>query len=33
MTMGQILSLPMIIAGLWMLAVAYRRNEPTGNYA
>jgi len=32
-TMGQILSLPMIIAGLWMLAVAYRRKEPSGNYA
>jgi len=33
MTMGQILSLPMIVAGLWMLAVAYRRNQPSGNYA
>jgi len=33
MTMGQILSLPMIIAGIWMLAVAYRRREPSGNYA
>jgi phosphatidylglycerol:prolipoprotein diacylglycerol transferase len=32
-TMGQILSLPMIVAGLWMLAVAYRRNQPSGNYA
>jgi phosphatidylglycerol:prolipoprotein diacylglycerol transferase len=32
MTMGQILSLPMIVAGLWLLAVAYRRNEPSGNY-
>jgi phosphatidylglycerol---prolipoprotein diacylglyceryl transferase len=31
-TMGQLLSLPMIIAGLWMLAVAYRRNQPSGNY-
>jgi len=31
-TMGQILSLPMIIAGLWMLAVAYRRNEHSGNH-
>ena len=31
-TMGQILSLPMIVAGLWMLAVAYRRNERSGNY-
>jgi phosphatidylglycerol:prolipoprotein diacylglycerol transferase len=32
-TMGQILSLPMILAGLWMLAVAYRRHQPSGNYA
>jgi len=32
-TMGQILSLPMIAAGLWMLAVAYRRRQPSGNYA
>jgi len=32
-TMGQLLSLPMIVAGLWMLAVAYRRNQPSGNYA
>jgi phosphatidylglycerol:prolipoprotein diacylglycerol transferase len=33
MTMGQILSLPMIAAGLWMLAIAYRRGQPSGNYA
>ena len=32
-TMGQILSLPMIVAGAWMLAVAYRRDERSGNYA
>jgi phosphatidylglycerol:prolipoprotein diacylglycerol transferase len=32
-TMGQILSFPMIVAGLWMLAVAYRRNQPSGNQA
>jgi phosphatidylglycerol:prolipoprotein diacylglycerol transferase len=31
-TMGQLLSLPMIVAGLWMLAVAYRRREPSGNH-
>jgi phosphatidylglycerol:prolipoprotein diacylglycerol transferase len=31
-TMGQVLSLPMIVAGAWLLAVAYRRNEPSGNY-
>jgi prolipoprotein diacylglyceryltransferase len=29
--MGQILSLPMILAGLVMLVIAYRSNEPTGN--
>jgi phosphatidylglycerol:prolipoprotein diacylglycerol transferase len=33
MTMGQILTLPMIAAGLWMLAIAYRRGQPSGNYA
>ena len=33
MTMGQILSLPMIIAGAWLLAIAFRRNERSGNYA
>jgi phosphatidylglycerol:prolipoprotein diacylglycerol transferase len=32
MTMGQILSLPMIVIGVWLLAAAYRRNEPSGNY-
>lgn len=32
-TMGQILSAPMIIAGIIMLVVAHRRNEPTGNVA
>ena len=32
-TMGQLLSLPMVVAGLWMLAIAYRRNQPSGNYA
>ncbi len=31
-TMGQILSTPMILAGLAMLYVAYRRREPSGNY-
>ena len=31
-TMGQILSLPMVVAGVWMLALAYRRNERSGNY-
>jgi phosphatidylglycerol:prolipoprotein diacylglycerol transferase len=31
-TMGQILSLPMIVIGLWLLVFAYRRNEPSGNY-
>jgi len=32
MTMGQILSLPMIVIGVWLLVAAYRRNEPSGNY-
>ena len=31
-TMGQLLSLPMIVAGVWMLVLAYRRNEPSGNH-
>jgi phosphatidylglycerol---prolipoprotein diacylglyceryl transferase len=31
-TMGQILSTPMILAGLLMLAYAYRRRTPSGNY-
>jgi phosphatidylglycerol---prolipoprotein diacylglyceryl transferase len=31
-TMGQILSTPMIVIGLVLLAIAYRRNEPSGNY-
>jgi phosphatidylglycerol:prolipoprotein diacylglycerol transferase len=30
-TMGQILSAPMILAGIAMLAIAYRRNQPSGN--
>ncbi|HSN72676.1 MAG TPA: prolipoprotein diacylglyceryl transferase [Steroidobacteraceae bacterium] len=32
MTMGQILSTPMIVAGLILLVIAYRRNETSGNY-
>jgi phosphatidylglycerol:prolipoprotein diacylglycerol transferase len=31
-TMGQLLSLPMILAGLAMLAYAYQRRESSGNY-
>ncbi|MCP5328500.1 MAG: prolipoprotein diacylglyceryl transferase [Steroidobacteraceae bacterium] len=31
LTMGMVLSLPMVLAGLAMLAIAYRRNEPSGN--
>jgi phosphatidylglycerol:prolipoprotein diacylglycerol transferase len=31
-TTGQLLSLPMIIAGIWLLVLAYRRNEHSGNY-
>jgi phosphatidylglycerol:prolipoprotein diacylglycerol transferase len=30
-TMGQILSTPMIIAGLVLLAIAYPRNQASGN--
>ena len=30
--MGQLLSLPMIIVGLFLMAYAYRRAEPSGNY-
>jgi prolipoprotein diacylglyceryltransferase len=29
--MGQILSTPMIVVGLIMMIIAYRRNEPSGN--
>ncbi len=32
LTMGQVLSLPMIAVGLWMLMFAYRRAAPSGNY-
>ncbi len=31
-TMGQILSAPMILVGLALIVVAYRRGEPSGNY-
>ena len=30
--MGQILSTPMILIGIALLVIAYRRNEPSGNY-
>jgi phosphatidylglycerol:prolipoprotein diacylglycerol transferase len=33
LTMGQLLSLPMIVAGLAMLAWAARTRQPSGNYA
>jgi phosphatidylglycerol:prolipoprotein diacylglycerol transferase len=32
LTMGQVLSTPMILGGLVLLAVAYRRREPSGNF-
>jgi phosphatidylglycerol:prolipoprotein diacylglycerol transferase len=32
-TMGQLLSLPMLLAGLAMLGYAYAKREPSGNYA
>ena len=31
-TMGQLLSLPMIVVGAWMLVHAYRNDTPSGNY-
>jgi len=31
LTMGMLLTLPMIFIGAGMVAYAYRRNEPTGN--
>lgn len=31
LTMGQLLSLPMVAAGVALLVIAYRRNEPSGN--
>ena len=31
-TMGQILSLPMILGGIILLAIAYRRRAPSGNF-
>ena len=31
-TMGQILSLPMIILGVVLLSWAYNRHQPSGNY-
>jgi len=33
LTMGQLLSLPMLVIGLAMLAWSVRRREPSGNYA
>src|SRR5579872_203635 len=32
-TMGQLLSLPMVLAGIVLLAVAYQRRAPSGNFA
>jgi phosphatidylglycerol:prolipoprotein diacylglycerol transferase len=31
LTLGQILTLPMILGGIVLLAIAYRRREPSGN--
>ena len=31
-TMGQILSLPMILGGIILLGIAYRRRAPSGNF-
>ena len=32
LTMGQLLSLPMLLAGIALLWLAYRRRVPSGNY-
>ena len=32
LTMGQLLSLPVLLVGLAMLAWAYTRRRPSGNY-
>ena len=32
LTMGQVLSLPMLVGGIVLLVVAYRRREPSGNF-
>jgi phosphatidylglycerol---prolipoprotein diacylglyceryl transferase len=32
-TMGMVLSLPMLLVGLALLVLAYRRREPSGNFA
>jgi phosphatidylglycerol---prolipoprotein diacylglyceryl transferase len=32
-TMGQILTTPMILIGIALMVIAYRRNEPSGNIA
>ncbi len=32
LTMGQLLSLPMAAVGVALLVIAYRRNDPSGNY-
>jgi phosphatidylglycerol:prolipoprotein diacylglycerol transferase len=31
LTMGMLLTTPMIIIGVGLMSYAYRRNEPTGN--
>jgi phosphatidylglycerol:prolipoprotein diacylglycerol transferase len=33
LTEGQVLSMPMILAGIGMLAWAYRARQPSGNFA
>jgi phosphatidylglycerol:prolipoprotein diacylglycerol transferase len=32
LTMGQILTMPMIVIGIALMVIAYRRNEPSGNF-
>jgi phosphatidylglycerol:prolipoprotein diacylglycerol transferase len=31
LTMGHVLTLPMLLAGVALLLIAYRRNAPSGN--
>jgi phosphatidylglycerol:prolipoprotein diacylglycerol transferase len=32
LTMGQLLSLPMLLLGIWLWSVAYRQRTPSGNF-
>jgi phosphatidylglycerol:prolipoprotein diacylglycerol transferase len=32
LTMGQVLSLPLLVAGIALMSIAYQRHEPSGNF-